>query len=303
MFEILVSDAIRYGHLLAVALGLGISLHTEFHTLRHKDVPLTEGFLADLEARHRLILGSVAAMWVTGLAIMALRTGFRLDAFSPKLWTKLAVVAILTANAMLISRAGLPLIRACIGRRLTDIGLLRQLPLFAIAGISTTSWLVALLLGSSLFLKTASAGLFLTLLPYAYGVGIGAAIVAGVGLLRRRDAGVGTDEASAAQAATPLTPILQEVQDTEPAAAIAAEPGGRLDIDDMPALLEVMQANRPLPHRTLLPHRRKATPENLKPRETMQPQLSNPANTPQSPPRPKVVRRATEQRLRAALVG
>ncbi|MBT8409845.1 MAG: hypothetical protein KJN93_09485 [Alphaproteobacteria bacterium] len=314
MLEILVSDTIRYGHLLAVAVGFGVSFHTEVHAARQRNTRIDQGFLDDMALRHRLILGSVIAMWVTGLAIMAIRTGFRIDAFSAKLWTKLAVVSILTANAMLIGRIALPILRRSEGRSIAEIGLLRQVPLFAVAGISSVSWLIALALGSSLFLKTAPATLFLTVLPYAYGIGITAAVIAGLALIHR-------DRASSAAEAEPRVAAPVHTEHSAPHDPAAADPAPQTahdgvqprrtraqalapEIAEMTDVLAVLNDTAPLPHRTKLPHRQQNAPAHLRPKSTLRQEAQAPANAPSKPIAAKPpVRRATEQRLRAAFVG
>lgn len=313
MFEILLSDVIRYGHLLAVAVGFGVSFHTEVHAARQRNTRIDQGFLDDMTLRHRLILGAVIAMWVTGLVIMAMRTGLRIDAFSAKLWTKLAVVSILTANAMLIGRIALPILRRSVGKSIAEIGLLRQVPLFAVAGISSVSWLIALALGSSLFLKTAPATLFLTVLPYAYAIGITAAVIAGLALIHR-------DRAAGATLAEPEMTAPAHTEHPTPQSAAAAGDAPQIthavqpsripapapvpEIAEMPDLMAVLNDTAPLPHRTKLPHRQQNAPAHLRPKSTLRQEAQAPASAPSKPVAAKPpVRRATEQRLRAAFVS
>lgn len=116
-------------------------------------------------------------MWISRLALIYIRTGFILDNFTPKLWAKVDVVLILTLNSIAIRKYAVP--------RLTlyncapaDITVSAMLPLSLTAGVSTASWLMALALGSSVFLKTGSAALFLVLLPASYIAAIALSILA-----------------------------------------------------------------------------------------------------------------------------
>ena len=114
----------------------------------------------------------VIAMWITGLILIGIRTGFVLSNFSPKLISKLVTVGILTANAALISRFAMPIIRAARGRSILWLPRQTKLGLAIIGAISSASWLLALAMGSSKVLAASSASVFLVLLPLAYGTAV-----------------------------------------------------------------------------------------------------------------------------------
>ena len=159
-------DIVRYGHLLAVAVGLGAAAmadYAAFCGLRRK---VSDEFLAILHAAHTMIWPALIAMWVTGILLIGIRTGFQLSAFSPKLFAKLFVVSALTMNAVMIGRHGLALIAREGGlKRLSE----EEMRLASIlGGVSSASWLFALALGSSRFLAEAPTTLFLALVPLIY---------------------------------------------------------------------------------------------------------------------------------------
>lgn len=172
MFDLLVADILRFSHLLSVAAGFGVAVETEIFMMRRRKSAISPGLQSGIEHRHRVILYALGAMWVTGMALIALRTGFQLSAFTPKLWAKISVVAILTINALFISEVALPILKQHAGKRITALPNSARRALFAVAGISATSWIFAMALGSSALLKVAPAWLFQSLLPVAYIAGI-----------------------------------------------------------------------------------------------------------------------------------
>ncbi|MEL7026691.1 MAG: hypothetical protein AAGO57_05605 [Pseudomonadota bacterium] len=175
MFDILVSDLLRYAHLLAVAVGLGVAIETETFMLMRRKNPISEELMAGIEHRHRVVFYALGAMWVTGMALIALRTGFQISAFTPKLWAKISVVTILTVNAYFVAEVAIPILADYKGRRISAMPKAARKALFAVAGISATSWLVALGLGSSALLRVGPAWFFQSMLPVAYIAGIFAA--------------------------------------------------------------------------------------------------------------------------------
>ena len=182
MFELFVSDALRFAHLLAVAVGFGVAVETEVYMARRRRTAISPGLLSGLGHRHRVILAALAAMWVTGLALVALRTGFQLADVTPKLWAKIIVVTILSVNAVFVSEIAMPILAAHRGRRIGALPAPRRRALFSVAGISAASWLVAFLLGASAILKVAPASVFQTALPLAYVAGILGANIVGTRL-------------------------------------------------------------------------------------------------------------------------
>ncbi|MEM9318347.1 MAG: hypothetical protein AAGA70_05005 [Pseudomonadota bacterium] len=163
-------DLVRYGHLLTIAVGLGSAAIADFAAISGLRRDAIADPLPVLLLSHRLIWPALIGMWLTGLALIGIRTGFQIEAFSPKLFAKLTVVTILTLNAHAIGRWAMPLLtraRARTGLSSTELWLGAL-----IGGVSAASWLLALAMGSSAFLAEAPAALFLVLLPLAYGCAI-----------------------------------------------------------------------------------------------------------------------------------
>lgn len=230
MFELLVSDSLRFSHLLAIAVGFGVAIETEIFMLRRRRTLISPGLLSGIEHRHRVILFALAAMWATGTALIALRTGFQLSAFTPKLWAKLSVVAILTINAVFISKIAMPILADYRGQRISNLPAPARRALFAVAGISAASWLIAMLLGASAALKVAPAPVFQSLLPVAYCVGVLVANLVGERLYapapvpRQAQASVKPTSPKAVPPAPPRAAVARPAAAKAAAMQVAAQP-------------------------------------------------------------------------------
>lgn len=174
----LLNDAICFVHLLAVAVGLGASFFADFNVMRTLRTPVEQPCLDILHRCHRLVWVAMAGMWASGLVLVYLRTGFIWDSFSPKLISKIVVVCILTFNAWAIGVMAMRRIENWTGQSLLGMPMRVKLPMAIIAGVSTTSWLLALALGSSAVLAQSSASLLVPLIYGAYGLGVTLAICA-----------------------------------------------------------------------------------------------------------------------------
>lgn len=175
-------DVVRYGHLLSVALGLGVAISADVQVVRSLTRPVTGELVRQIAQCHRMIWIALWGMWLTGLALVYLRTGFELSAFTPKLFAKLGIVGILTLNAMLMGHVGLPLLAGAEGQAPKDLPLAQKIVAGWLGAISTTSWLMALALGSSTALKTAGWSVFSVTLPVGYMLAIAGATMAIIAL-------------------------------------------------------------------------------------------------------------------------
>lgn len=141
------NDLMRATHLLGMALGFGIAVLADLFAARAVIRALDDRDIETLEILHRLVSMGLVLLWISGLALLWLRTGFDLDRFSPKLMTKVVVVVFLTANALAIGRVGLPTMRAYQSWRFGDLPPPQRLQLSALATISAACWISALILG------------------------------------------------------------------------------------------------------------------------------------------------------------
>jgi hypothetical protein len=111
-------------------------------------------------------------MWATGLALIYIRTGFDLAQFTPKLYSKLGVVGILTFNALLIGWVAMPMMRKSYGQAPMSLPLGRKLAGGWVASLSTASWLMALALGESKVLAASGWDVFQVIVPAGYAAAI-----------------------------------------------------------------------------------------------------------------------------------
>jgi hypothetical protein len=164
----LLIDAARYAHILVIAVGFGAAFLADYQILSCLRRPIDDRLLHVLDLCHNIIWKMVIGMWITGLILIQLRTQFVLENFTPKLVSKLVTVAILTANAGLISHIAMPLIRSSRGRSLFALPTGSKLMLGIVGAVSSASWMLAMAMGSSKVLAASSAGVFILLLPLIY---------------------------------------------------------------------------------------------------------------------------------------
>lgn len=175
---ILLNDAARAVHLVGLALGLGVALIADLSASRSLHRPLTTHELDTLKWYHQIVFAGLLLFWVSGLFLLWLRTGFVLEEFSPKLNAKLVVVSVLSLNAVLIGRVGMPTLVAFEGSRFGSMPTTERYRLAVIAGLSGASWASAFALGTFSQMKTMDWPLLAELVGCLYLLGLLAALCA-----------------------------------------------------------------------------------------------------------------------------
>lgn len=140
-------DVIRFGHVIGIALGLGLAIYADGRFLRALSAPIRASELADLRAIHAHVIVAMGLLWLTGLALLYARTGFVPEAFAPKLFFKIGVVSVLTINAVMIGRSVMPKLERHVGQSFIEMPLTVRLHLALIGAISAACWLSLLALG------------------------------------------------------------------------------------------------------------------------------------------------------------
>jgi hypothetical protein len=186
-----IEDFSTIAHLAGVALGVGTVVFVTCTVASVFFNRIDDPTVAILKRAHGLIALSLVLLWVSGILLVGLRTGFDLSAFSPKLFTKLAVVVLLTLDATVIARAVVPLITSSRDRRLADLNKSEKALIVNCASISAASWMFALMLGSSSVLKTAEFPILITVGALIYGCAYAIAITVAV-LTHGRQTGIAT---------------------------------------------------------------------------------------------------------------
>jgi hypothetical protein len=155
MTDLLFLDLLRGSHLLCLAVGMGAAFYFDLRSLHRIAQPITRADITELHRIHTIVSLACVGLWVTGLALIWVRTNFDLATFSPKLWAKVIVVTALTTNALMLNTLLIPALTRRIGHRLIGLPISTLLPMTFCAGVSLSCWLLALALGSSAVLKTA----------------------------------------------------------------------------------------------------------------------------------------------------
>ncbi len=176
MFELYI-DLVRVVHFIGLAIGIGAAVFLEGLVLKRAQIMIEEEELALIEHGHRLILFALAILWITGLALVGVRTGFDAALITGKMEAKMCIVAVLTANAFVIAWVVKPLLRNALHKRLSDLHNVELAMIGASAGLSTASWMSALVLGAVSHLAVIS---FQMLGPAFFGVLVTGAIVGSV---------------------------------------------------------------------------------------------------------------------------
>ena len=176
MDHLLITDAIRFCHLGAVALGLGTSILADGMVATRLLHSVSDAMVDRLHRLHMLVVAALVLLWATGLSLVALKTGLDPDRMTPKLWSKLAVVTLLTANGWVLGRIALPRLARSVGRRPVDLPLGHSLIVAVACGVSAGSWLLALAMGVSRTLAAADWSVFAVVIPAIYGLTVAGAL-------------------------------------------------------------------------------------------------------------------------------
>ena len=144
--EVLV-QVLRLAHIGFFAVGIGVAVFLEALILRDVARPITRARTEFLTQGHVLITWAVKGLWITGLAMIIGAIGFLGVELSGKLFTKLAVVTILTANMLVIDWHVVPTLVSLRGKALTDLPPNEIGRLGAIGGLSAACWGLAVLIG------------------------------------------------------------------------------------------------------------------------------------------------------------
>lgn len=142
---------LRFAHFVGLACGLGAATLLDLLLLRFfVREKITSASFEIFHFSTKLVNLGLAILWITGIGFLlhyAVVDPVKLT--NEKIWAKLAVVLVLTANGFLIHSVVLPRLRAQIGRRLFDGMRPTVRTAFIISGaISATSWYVPVALGA-----------------------------------------------------------------------------------------------------------------------------------------------------------
>jgi hypothetical protein len=140
--SIVISTTVTALHLIGMLVGGGLAIAADRVTLRIADEEpgVRERHLGELNAIHRPVLLALTLLFITGLLMIASDISTFLT--SPVLWVKLALVALLVFNGVLLERTETSL------RRTTGEGSWDKLRLAARCSIAL--WIATLVAGTVL---------------------------------------------------------------------------------------------------------------------------------------------------------
>lgn len=142
---------LRLLHFAGLVLGLGGAVFLDLTLSRLARAGLTDEHVEIVEWISRFVALGLALLWVSGLGFLALyQLADPAKLANPKIFAKMTIVAVLTANGVAIHLAVLPRLRARIGQPLLQSLCLRIRLLFALtSAISLVSWTVPVILGAT----------------------------------------------------------------------------------------------------------------------------------------------------------
>lgn len=142
--------AIVYLHLIACCVAIGLVLTSDLAMIKKlvSGAPEAPDDLSHLRYVKHVVFLSLIALWISGIAIVALDTSVKgVEYFTnPKLQAKIAIVCLLTLNGFLLHHTVMPAIEKFGSLLNLPSPGLRQSAIFA-GAVSGVSWLYAALLG------------------------------------------------------------------------------------------------------------------------------------------------------------
>ncbi|MFG6441067.1 hypothetical protein [Roseateles sp. LKC17W] len=142
----LIKNLLVFIHLIAMAVAVGRMLEFDLRFLRAAHLPLNGSMRRALRATQRTMTVTLALLWATGLALVALAAWQDPNALhNEKLWMKLVTVACLTVNGVVLHRFAFPLLAG--GLPFLALPSRQRLGLTLCAVMSSVSWLYASFLG------------------------------------------------------------------------------------------------------------------------------------------------------------
>ena len=173
-------DAVRAGHLIGLAVGFGPAICADLLVAKSFFKPIEQRDVDLLKKLHLVVFGGLALLWVTGLLLLQIRTGFEVSQFTPKLMTKIILVIVLTGNAMAIGIYAMPRFDSHVGVMFGKIDPPTLINLTIIAGLSMSCWLSALALGAFSQLKPLSYESLQAVFVPVFTIGLTGAVLVGL---------------------------------------------------------------------------------------------------------------------------
>lgn len=166
--ETFVKDAATAVHLVAMGLAIATVVEVDCRIMRSAQRGLTRRDAATLMRGHRRLIGCLATLWASGLALAWIATGGDASAANPKLVAKATVVVVLSTTALAMGRYAIPRIVAQSGAPLLALNRSTKLALATLGALSSIGWMSALALGAVQSIAPAPAPVLAALLAAGY---------------------------------------------------------------------------------------------------------------------------------------
>ena len=113
---------IRVVHFIGLALGLGTATFLDLMLVRFmmRD-RIRQSHAEAFEFGTKIVTAGLVMLWISGLGFLLYYWGFDAEKLAnPKIWAKLSIVGVLTANAVYLHRMVLPVVQKQVSRPLFD---------------------------------------------------------------------------------------------------------------------------------------------------------------------------------------
>ena len=141
---------VKIMHLLGLVMGFGGAILTDLMILKNAILkPLDKQTVQSAHTVSRIVFAGLAVLWVTGAILVYVRVIEDPKVLTnQKIWAKVAIVAVLTINGIAVHKFALSHLHSRIGKQLFDLNKLGEVAkLTFVAGVSSVSWIVPLVLG------------------------------------------------------------------------------------------------------------------------------------------------------------
>ena len=142
---------IRIVHFIGLALGLGTATFLDLLILRFMmRNKIRHSHAEAFEFGTKVVTAGLVMLWISGLGFLAYYWGFDPEKLgNPKIWAKLCIVGVLTANAVYLHKLVLPVVQSQVSKTLFGGLTLGQRLQMVIGGTtSATSWYVPVALAT-----------------------------------------------------------------------------------------------------------------------------------------------------------
>ena len=143
---------IKIFHLFGLVMGFGGAVLLDL-TIFTRGIlrPVSAFTIHQTEVLSRVVTWGLVILWTTGIALIWINTMDKPEYLTnQKLWAKIAIVVLLTANGILIHHKILPYLKASVGKRLFEGMAKRMLAAFTLVGsVSFVSWTTPFILGKA----------------------------------------------------------------------------------------------------------------------------------------------------------